>query len=82
MSHVQDARALAKQMKKDPDKWADIKTTLPLLNRPEYFEKAKFGYASGGAPVIFVESIRTYNDILERYAPPHTSIFPNFHLGL
>jgi membrane-bound lytic murein transglycosylase F len=82
MSHVQDARVLAKQMKKDPDKWADIKTTLPLLNRPEYFEKAKFGYASGGAPVIFVESIRTYNDILERYAPPHTSIFPNFHLGL
>jgi membrane-bound lytic murein transglycosylase F len=77
-SHVEDARILAKQLKKNPDRWADVKTTLPLLNRPEYYAKAKFGYASGGAPVIFVESIRTYNDILEKYAAPHTSIFPSF----
>lgn len=77
-SHVDDARVLAKKLNKNPDRWADVKTTLPLLNRPEYYAKAKFGYASGGAPVIFVESVRTYNDILQKYAAPHTSIFPIF----
>jgi len=80
-SHVEDARVLAKRLHMNPNRWADIKVTLPLLNKPEYFQKAKFGYASGGAPVIFVESIRTYNDILVKYAQPHASIFPSFNFS-
>ncbi len=77
-SHLEDARRLASQMKLNPDSWADIKTTLPMLNKAKYYKTAKFGYANGGAPVIFVESIRTYYDILERYFPVHKSLFPNF----
>lgn len=80
-SHVEDARILSKKLNKNPDRWADVKTTLPLLNRPEYYAKTKFGYASGGAPVIFVESVRTYYDILQKYALPHSSIFPSFSLS-
>ena len=80
-SHLEDARVLAERMKLNPDSWADVKTTLPLLNKSEYYSKAKFGYANGGAPVIFVESIRTYFDILEKYAPAHQSLLPNFNLG-
>ncbi|NCA26579.1 MAG: hypothetical protein EBU69_00550, partial [Methylophilaceae bacterium] len=80
-SHLEDARVLADRMKLNPDSWADVKTTLPLLNKSEYYSKAKFGYANGGAPVIFVESIRTYFDILEKYAPAHQSLLPNFNLG-
>ena len=52
-AHVEDARVLAKRLKLNPDSWADVKKTLVMLNNPEYYSTAKFGYASGGAPVIF-----------------------------
>lgn len=81
LSHLEDARLLASRMKLNPDRWADLKTTLPLLNKYEYYSKAKFGYANGGAPVIFVESIRTYFKILEKYEPPYEPIFSNFSIG-
>jgi membrane-bound lytic murein transglycosylase F len=79
-AHLEDARVLAQRKKLNPDSWADVKTTLPLLNKANYYSTVKFGYASGGAPVIFVESIRTYYDILERNLPAHKSVLPNFEL--
>ena len=80
-SHLEDARVLASKKGLNPDSWADVKTTLPLLNKAEYYRNAKFGYANGGAPVIFVESIRTYFEILEKYVPAHQSLLPSFNLG-
>jgi membrane-bound lytic murein transglycosylase F len=80
-SHLEDARVLASRMKLNPDSWADLKTTLPLLNKAEYYANAKFGYANGGAPVIFVESIRTYFKILEKYEPPYEPMFYNFSIA-
>ena len=80
-SHLEDARVLAAKMNLNPDSWADLKTTLPLLNKAEYYTNAKFGYANGGAPVIFVESIRTYFKILEKYESPYEPIFSNFSIG-
>lgn len=80
-SHLEDARVLAARMKLNPDSWADLKTTLPLLNKSEYYSKAKFGYANGGAPVIFVESVRTYFKILEKYEPAYEPLFTNFSLS-
>lgn len=77
-AHLEDARVLAKRMKLNPNSWADLKTTLPLLNKAKYYSTVKFGYASGGSPVIFVESIRTYYGILEKYSPEHKSVLPNF----
>lgn len=71
-AHVEDARVLAQRLKLNPDSWADIKKTLVLLRNPEYYTTVKYGYASGGAPVIFVESIRSYQRILERYQPSHS----------
>lgn len=79
-AHLEDARVLAQRLKLNPDSWADLKKTLPLLNKAEYYSTLKYGYASGGAPVIFVESIRTYQKILERYQPKHQPILPNFNL--
>ena len=72
-AHVEDARILAKRLNLNPDRWADVKKTLVLLNNPEYYLDAKYGYASGGAPVIFVESIRSYQRILERYQASHNT---------
>lgn len=79
-AHVEDARVLAQRMKLNPDSWADVKKTLVMLNNPEYYANAKYGYASGGAPVIFVESIRSYQRILERYQPGHNPDFNNFKI--
>jgi membrane-bound lytic murein transglycosylase F len=68
-AHVQDARALAKRLGLRQDSWADVKKTLPMLTNPEYYKTVKYGYASGGAPVVLVESVRSYQRILERYQP-------------
>ncbi len=81
-AHVEDARVLAQRLNLNPDSWADVKKTLPLLNRAEYYTKAKYGYANGGAPVIFVESIRTYHKILEKYEPQHSPVLPTFEFAL
>ena len=70
-AHVEDARVLAQRLKLNPDSWADVKKTLVMLNNPAYYVNAKYGYCSGGAPVIFVESIRSYHNILLRYQPAH-----------
>jgi membrane-bound lytic murein transglycosylase F len=67
-------------MKLNPDSWADVKKTLVLLSNPEYYIDAKYGYASGGAPVIFVESIRSYQRILERYQPSNHTDYNNFKI--
>jgi membrane-bound lytic murein transglycosylase F len=80
-AHLQDARVLAKRLNLNPDRWADVKKTLVLLNDPKYYSTLKFGYASGGAPVIFVESIRSYQRILERYQPSHIPSNNNYKIA-
>jgi len=70
-AHVEDARVLAQRLRLNPDSWADVKKTLVMLNNPNYYVNAKYGYCSGGAPVVFVESIRSYHNILQRYQPSH-----------
>jgi len=80
-AHLEDARVLAQRMNLNPDSWADVKKTLPLLNKVEYYSTVKYGFARGGAPVIFVESIRTYHKILEKYEPPHSPLLPSFELA-
>lgn len=80
-AHVEDARVLAQRLNLNPDSWADVKKTLPLLNKAEYYTKVKYGYASGGAPVIFVESIRTYYKILEKFEPRHHRTLPSLNVA-
>ncbi len=80
-AHVEDARVLAQRLGLNPDSWADIKKTLVMLNNPEYYSTVKYGYASGGAPVIFVESIRSYHNILLRYQPAHNPEQDSFRVA-
>ena len=70
-AHVEDARVLAQRLKLNPDSWADVKKTLVMLNNPNYYVDAKYGYCGCGQPVVFVESIRSYHNILLRYQPSH-----------
>jgi membrane-bound lytic murein transglycosylase F len=80
-AHLEDARVLAQRQQLDPNSWADVKKTLVQLNNPDYHTTVKYGYASGGAPVIFVESIRSYYQILQRYQPSHQPSFSNFKIA-
>lgn len=72
LGHLEDARRIAQAKGMNPDRWADVKQTLPLLARGGYKGVARFGYARGGEAVIFVESIRNYFDILAKLEPDYT----------
>lgn len=80
-AHLEDARVLAQRMKLNPDSWADVKKMLPLLNKYDYYSTLKYGYASGGAPVVFVESIRTYHKILERFERAYPNKILDFNIA-
>lgn len=62
--HVEDARRLTEGAGKDPDRWMDVKEFLPLLTQKEWYSKTRFGYARGHEPVIYVQNIRRYYDVL------------------
>ncbi len=63
--HVQDARKLALKLNKNPNRWADIKTILPLLAKKKWYKQTLYGYARGWEPVHYVENVRSYYDILK-----------------
>ncbi len=62
--HLQDARYITKRRGGNPDKWVDVKESLPLLRRKRWYKKTRYGYARGNEPVKYVENIRSYYDIL------------------
>jgi len=62
--HLQDARKITESNGGDPDKWIDVKKSLPLLARKKWYKSTKYGYARGWEPVIYVENIRKYYDYL------------------
>ncbi|MBF0287065.1 MAG: membrane-bound lytic murein transglycosylase MltF [SAR324 cluster bacterium] len=64
MGHIYDARKLAKRLGKDPNQWQNMKMVLPLLSQRKYFKTLKHGYARGYEPVIYVQKIREFHDIL------------------
>ncbi len=58
-AHVQDARRLARQLGKDPDRWfGHVEKAMLLLSQPRYARQARFGYVRGSEPVNYVREIR------------------------
>jgi membrane-bound lytic murein transglycosylase F len=66
--HLEDARVLAQSRGKNPDSWADVRESMPLLAQERYYVKAKRGYARGWEPVQFVERVQRFLTLLE-WAP-------------
>jgi len=62
--HLEDARILTQLRNRDPDKWLDVKSSLPLLSKEKWYKKTKHGYARGNEPVNYVENIRSYYGLL------------------
>ncbi|HEX8962307.1 MAG TPA: membrane-bound lytic murein transglycosylase MltF [Rhodocyclaceae bacterium] len=67
MGHLNGARAIAKGLNKDPDSWYDMKKVLPLIARPQYYQRLKSGRGRGGEAVIMVENIRSFYNVLSRF---------------
>ena len=64
--HIQDARDLAVKMDLDPNSWAMLAKTLPLLEMRKYYQDSKYGYCRGTEPVLYIKQILLYYDILRR----------------
>ena len=73
LHHLEDARSLAVQMGRNPDRWEDMQSTLPLLSVKKYFRDLKYGYARGSEAVTKVQRVRDYLAVLERESEDGTS---------
>jgi membrane-bound lytic murein transglycosylase F len=62
--HVEDARVLAQQHGKNPDRWVDVREFLPLLSQERWYTQTRRGYARGWEPVRYVDNVQAYLDIL------------------
>ena len=65
--HFRDAQSLARKLKKDPDRWSEMKDILPLLSQKKYYKDLRYGYARGNEPVRYVTRIRNYDELLNQH---------------
>ena len=64
-NHVKDARTLVEMHGGNPDTWLDLSQALPLLAQRKYYTQLPYGYARGWEPVLYVNNIRSYYNILK-----------------
>ncbi len=62
-SHMVDAQRLAVSQNKNPYRWSDLQTVLPLLSQKKYLSLLKHGPARGSEPVLFVHRVLAYLDL-------------------
>lgn len=75
--HIRDAQRLAKKLNLDPNKWASLTKTLPMLREWEYFKDARYGYCRGNEPVQYVRQIMIYYDILRHQRLEYEPLTPD-----
>lgn len=63
-NHIKDARQIVEWQGGDPDKWVDLSETLPLLAQRKWYSRVPYGYARGWEPVLYVNNIRRYYNII------------------
>ena len=64
-NHLKDARMIVEWQGGDPDTWVDISEALPLLAQRKWYSRVPYGYARGWEPVLYVNNIRAYYNILK-----------------
>lgn len=64
LGHLLDARELTTTRGGDNLHWVDVRDTYPLLSRPRWAAKLKYGFARGREAVDFVSNVRAYFDII------------------
>lgn len=63
-NHIKDARQIVEWRGGDPDKWVDVSQALPLLAQKKWYTRVQYGYARGWEPVLYVNNIRSYYNII------------------
>ena len=63
-NHLKDVRTLVEWQGGNPDSWIDISAALPLKAQRKWYSKLPYGYARGWEPVLYVNNIRAYYNIL------------------
>lgn len=63
-NHLMDARQIVEWQGGDPDTWVDVSEALPLLSKRRWYERVPYGYARGWEPVLYVNNIRSYYNII------------------
>lgn len=64
-NHIKDARQIVAWQGGNPDAWIDLSKSLPLLAQRKWYTRVPFGYARGWEPVLYVNNIRSYYNILK-----------------
>ena len=64
-NHLKDARQIVEWQGGNPDTWVDLSEALPLLAQRKWYSKVPYGYARGWEPVLYVNNIRAYYNILQ-----------------
>ncbi|MDP6927189.1 MAG: transglycosylase SLT domain-containing protein, partial [Rhodospirillales bacterium] len=64
-NHIKDARQIVEWQGGDPDKWVDLSKALPLLAQRKWYTRVPYGYARGWEPVLYVNNIRAYYNIIK-----------------
>jgi membrane-bound lytic murein transglycosylase F len=59
--HLADARRLAIDHNKNPNKWDDVSEALLKLMQRKYYQHARYGFCRG------IETVRYVNEIMNRY---------------
>jgi len=62
--HVEDARIITESQGGNPDSWQQVRERLPLLSDPRWYEHLPRGFARGAEPVLYVDNVRRYYEIL------------------
>jgi membrane-bound lytic murein transglycosylase F len=63
-NHLKDAWQITQWQGNDPTQWANVSKSLPLLANKLWYPHLSHGYARGWEPVIYVNNIRSYYDIM------------------
>ncbi|WP_283788143.1 membrane-bound lytic murein transglycosylase MltF [Bermanella sp. WJH001] len=71
--HVKDAQKITEKRGGDPERWMDVKESLPLLAQKKYYKKTQYGFARGYEPVEYVQNIRRFYDLLVWREQPEPS---------
>lgn len=69
LGHLEDARRIAELLEFNPNHWLDLQQILPKLRDPDYYRYTRFGFARGDEPVVYVQNIRRYYDLLRWMFP-------------
>ena len=64
-NHLKSARLIVEWQGGDPDSWIDVSEALPLLSQRKWYSRLPTGYARGWEPVLYVNNIRAYYNILQ-----------------